>query len=112
MENRGIGLAGWEPTKPTAAEIADYKHRKELAAKVEKALMLGVDQLTEALMISARACGSEEPVVYMRGMTRREVINTVNALGNAAHALGCLNGYAIPPYGYTEEMEGESDAEG
>ena len=112
MENRGMLPNGWEPLKPTAAEIADYKHRKEAAAKVEKALMLGVDQLAEALMISARACSSEEPAVYMRGMTRREVVNAVNALGNVAHALNYLNDYTIPPYGYTEEMEDESDAEG
>lgn len=100
MENRGMLPNGWEPLKPTAAEIADYKHRKEAAALVEGALLEGCRLLHEAMKKDTDSLD-----IY-------DLSHITTTLAVAAKALPALEGYAIPPYGYTEEMEGESDAEG
>lgn len=100
MKNRGMFPDGREPLKPTAAEIADYKRRKGAAALVEGALLEGCRLLHEEMKKDA-----DKLHIY-------DLSHITKTLAEAAKALPVLEGYTIPPYGYTEEMEGESDAEG
>lgn len=100
MENRGMFPNGWEPLKPTAAEIADYKHRKETAALVEGAMLEGCRLLHEVMKKDADSLD-----IY-------DLSHITTTLAEAAKALPVLEGYTIPPYNYTEETEDESDAEG
>lgn len=100
MKNRGMFPDGWEPLKPTTAEIADYKHRKEVVALVEGALLEGCRLLHEVMKKDTDSLD-----IY-------DLSRATETLAEAAKALSGLGGYAIPPYGYTEEMKDESDAEG
>ena len=100
MENKGLGLACYEPPKPTAAEIADYKHRKKVAALVEGALLEGCKLLYEVMKKD-----TDRLDIY-------DLSHITTTLAEAAKALPMLEGCTIAPYGYTEEMEAGEDAEG
>lgn len=100
MENKGLGLACYEPPKPTAAEIADYKHRKKVAALVEGALLEGCKLLYEVMKKDTD------------GLDIYDLAHITTTLVEAAKALPNLEAYRMPPYGYTEEQAAGEDAEG
>ena len=105
MENRGYAIGTFGAQQPSAAEIADYKRRKANAEKIERGLMMAVDRITAMLELRGNADLNGEPVSYMRGMTRREMIDAARTLSDVAEALNHLAVYACAPWGYTEETE-------
>lgn len=103
MENRGCTIGTFGATLPSAAEVADYKRRKANAEKIERGLMMAVDRINAMLELRGNADLNGEPVNYMRGMTRREVIDAARTLSDAAEALNHLAAYACRPWNYTED---------